>query len=121
VPLFQIAHRVGDLAERIGHVDDRRHLTGFDECLRNGEVSFFGCDKNTFFARQTPVTSAPYDLAISRERSHASDAPMIKTRCAGYIRPVSQRACRAANAEMGKAAACYNVMLRGFIASASLR
>jgi hypothetical protein len=28
---------------------------------------------------------------------------------------------QAANAEMGKTAACYNVMLRGFIASASLR
>jgi hypothetical protein len=60
-------------------------------------------------------------LAISGERSHASRRTDDQDAVRRLYPSRVAESLQAANAEMGKTAACYNVMLRGFIASASLR
>src|SRR5258705_192764 len=64
---------------------------------------------STFGALQTPVTSAPNDLAnCTANVPTPPAAPLIRTRCPGWIRPQSRRPCSAVNPARGAAAASSN-------------
>src|SRR5215218_809504 len=66
----------------------------------------------------TPVTSAPNALASwTAKLPTPPEAPMTTTVCPGWTPPVSRSAWRAANPEIGTAAACSKVRLPGFSAS----
>lgn len=87
VPLFQIAHRLGDLAERVGRVNDRLDLAGFDQLLQYDEVFFFGCDKNP---RSRWRTNGDYTSALtvrSVPMSHGPPDPPTMTRVRLGVRP----------------------------------
>src|SRR6266513_5501030 len=77
--------------------------------------------RSTFVALDTPVTSAPNDLAICTAKVPIPPpAPMINTFCPGLIPATSRRPCRAVTPESGTAAACSNVRFAGFRGTASL-
>src|SRR5436190_23191723 len=71
----------------------------------------------TFRLLHTPVTSAPNDLAICTANVPTPPAaPLIRTRCPGWIRP-ARRPCRAVSPARGTAAACSNEAFAGFEAN----
>src|SRR5512132_3803245 len=73
---------------------------------------------STLLVLHTPVTSAPKALAsCTAKLPTPPDAPMITTFCPGLTPPVSRTAWRAANPEIGTAAACSKVRLAGLGAS----
>src|SRR5882757_8489219 len=69
---------------------------------------------STFLVLQTPVTSAPNDLAICTANVPTPpDAPLIRIFCPASTCPVSRRPCNETSA-VGIDAACSKVTLRGF-------
>src|SRR5919204_5797979 len=74
--------------------------------------------RSTLLVLHTPVTCAPKALASGTAKLPTPpEAPMITTVCPGRTPPVSRSAWRAANPEIGTAAACSKVRLGGFNAS----
>lgn len=72
----------------------------------------------TFVVWQTPVTSAPNDLAICTANVPTPpDAPMTNTFCPDRTRPRSRTACSAVSPETGHAAACAKARFFGLGAS----
>src|SRR5271170_7019947 len=75
--------------------------------------------RSAFLVLHTPVTSAPNDLAICTANVPTPPAaPLIRTFRPGRILPLSRRPCKAVSAAIGAQAACSNVTLSGFTASA---
>src|SRR6266571_7062489 len=71
---------------------------------------------STFLVLQTPVTSAPNDLATCTANVPTPPAaPLIKTFWPGWICPLSRRPCNAVHAATDTEAACSNVTLLGFV------
>src|SRR6266702_3615522 len=67
-----------------------------------------------FRVLQTPVTSAPIDLAICTANVPTPpDAPLIKTFCPGWTFPLSRTPCNAVSPAIGTEAACSKVTLAG--------
>src|SRR5215472_14813306 len=74
----------------------------------------------TFPVLHTPVTSAPKDFAICTAKVPTPPAaPLIKTVCPAWIRPLSRSPCNAVSAAIGTEAACSNVTFSGFITNAA--
>src|SRR5260221_9804743 len=69
-----------------------------------------------FLELQTPVTSAPNDLASCTANVPTPPAaPLIRTRCPGWIRP-ARRPCKAVSPARGTAAASSKETFAGFAA-----
>src|SRR5207245_6611763 len=74
---------------------------------------------STLLVLHTPVTSAPNDLAICTANVPTPPpAPLIRTFCPDRIFPLSRRPCNAVSAATLTEAACSNVTLEGFVATA---
>src|SRR5574337_1067031 len=74
---------------------------------------------SAFLPLHTPVTCAPSALAICTANVPTPpDAPLTRTLCPGWTFARSRSPCRAVTAAMGAAAACSNVRLAGFRATA---
>ena len=61
VPLLDVRVGLDDLLQRVAPVDDRPDLPGLDEFLEEDKV--LGTPTSRLAVLQTPVTSAPNDLA----------------------------------------------------------
>ena len=73
---------------------------------------------STFLVLQTAVTSVPSALAIwTANDPTPPDAPLIRTRCPGFIRPF-RRPCIAVQPAVGSVAASSKDRLAGFDTSA---
>src|SRR5215471_1230637 len=69
--------------------------------------------RSTLPVLQTPVTSAPNDLAICTANVPTPpEAPLIRTVCPALTCPVSRRPCKATSA-VGTDAACSKLRLLG--------
>jgi hypothetical protein len=74
---------------------------------------------SAFAVLHTPVTCAPNALAICTANVPTPpDAPLIRTLCPAWIRPLSRSACKAVKPATGTAAACSKVRLAGLVSIA---